>query len=1026
MKLILENWRNFIRSQNRISAREKKRKLLSEISSVSAQDVNDWFENDYSKLSFGKMFNDKLRYSYPLQTEDQGYLEEVTEHLRKAGWAVPEDEDDARWEARSFQTKTVKQKMRKLDTGEEYEVDVEVPDLKLERTVERTIPKGPRAGEIIRQKEVVNFAKAMEKSGVPQPLMQWWQRAQGMYTKDGNWAAIEDAINSGEKTEGLSVIMSRHPIDVLRMSDIGSINSCHSEGNSYFQCAVAEAKGHGPIAYLVKTDDLKELLRVKDPDEEIYGNDYDTMQGAESVEKPTHHNDISDLDDHEIFRDSQRGIKGISAQARVRLRRFRIDQASGQWRGSPGDEYQEEPEVDFGTEVAVPEIHTYGRHPAGFVRAVNKEAWERQKEHFTRADGSYEFPEQSELTFTGGSYSDTHNLGSLLNKFFSIGSGQNVTEYGYGMETDHGDEQANVWDMWEAEIEEHNNRAGNELKHASFHSSLEDGGFDDAPYVMASGHLSISIPLTWEGAKDKGGGSIGTIKQVIKGKEIWVEDEGLSAIPETWADWQSARDLRDLLQSPSDASDVEWRITKGTETAWDLDVELEYNCEDCGNPDEVGGFLDWLKSDIDDKHDEILEAIRRELINNAFMRNSAYDNIVDEERTREREPGTTPRFKNFVSSGFGEFKKQQWESEARWHEDHDGVIEFKLSTHGPLFPGSESTAYWISTGIEFPVVLARDQYSITPVYSKKALVRAGLVQGSAMPGFEDKDHIDFGLASSTAEGAITRNLIGLEKEAHEMISRQLHLELGDGWEPKVFSGMSDTNRAKIVFGFHDVRDSKKITGTRKNIGFNFKVEIRSVDSEKDLQATLEYIQFLDDHVDEIMNAIISGVHEVLEPRMKFARKEEQEYSDGTTAREIIKRIYRSNAGIANDSPAAQGRVKIAKWVADNWQTMNDDEKRVAINHYLIPIDNRSLSDPDTGSNLSTGFSGQRPPTPPHFSGYLPVGHREWAGTDYHDVELPSWAPEQDIEQGRGLGRMFENTRKPKRLLRIKFKGNLLK
>ena len=247
----------------------------------------------------------------------------------------------------------------------------------------------------------------------------------------------------------------------------------------------------------------------------------------------------------------------------------------------------------------------------------------------------------------------------------------------------------------------------------------------------------------------------------------------------------------------------------------------------------------------------------------------------------------------------------------------------------------------------------------------------------------------------------------------------MQLDLGDGWEPKVFSGTSDTNRAKIVFGFHDNRDTTEV-------GFNFTVEIRSIDSDFDLQATLNYVQFLDNHVDEIMGAVIGGVHEVLEPRIRAAKRKEQQYSDGTTAKELIRKIYQSNAGIVNDSPAAQGRIKIAKWVADNWHTMNDNEKRVSINNYLIPIDNRSLSDPDTGSNLDMPASGQRPLTPPHFSGYLPVGHRSWTGTNYNEIEIPTWEPEQDIDQGRGLGRVFESARKTGKLIKVKFKRKLLK
>ena len=59
-----------------------------------------------------------------------------------------------------------------------------------------------------------------------------------------------------------SIIITRHPIDVLRMSDFDNITSCHSPASrtsayqSYYKCAVAEAQGHGAVAYVVETEDL--------------------------------------------------------------------------------------------------------------------------------------------------------------------------------------------------------------------------------------------------------------------------------------------------------------------------------------------------------------------------------------------------------------------------------------------------------------------------------------------------------------------------------------------------------------------------------------------------------------------------------------------------------------------------------------------------------------------------------------------------------------------------------------------------
>ena len=46
------------------------------------------------------------------------------------------------------------------------------------------------------------------------------------------------------------------------MSDFDTITSCHSPASrqnayqSYYKCAVAEAQGHGAVAYVVETEDL--------------------------------------------------------------------------------------------------------------------------------------------------------------------------------------------------------------------------------------------------------------------------------------------------------------------------------------------------------------------------------------------------------------------------------------------------------------------------------------------------------------------------------------------------------------------------------------------------------------------------------------------------------------------------------------------------------------------------------------------------------------------------------------------------
>lgn len=90
--------------------------------------------------------------------------------------------------------------------------------------------------------------------------------------------------------QNLVIIYSRAPIDVLRMSDHGW-SSCHSPGNDYFHCALADAQENAGIAYLITPQDYE---KIKD-----------------------------NLQAHEIFYDADRGLTGeqyIKPLSRVRIR----------------------------------------------------------------------------------------------------------------------------------------------------------------------------------------------------------------------------------------------------------------------------------------------------------------------------------------------------------------------------------------------------------------------------------------------------------------------------------------------------------------------------------------------------------------------------------------------------------------------------------------------------------------------------------------------------------------------------------
>ncbi len=70
------------------------------------------------------------------------------------------------------------------------------------------------------------------------------------------WSRQKADLSNGEK---LSIIISRSPIDIVRMSDWYPLRSCHSPGDTYFSCAKEEAIDGGAIAFLVKTEDIANI-----------------------------------------------------------------------------------------------------------------------------------------------------------------------------------------------------------------------------------------------------------------------------------------------------------------------------------------------------------------------------------------------------------------------------------------------------------------------------------------------------------------------------------------------------------------------------------------------------------------------------------------------------------------------------------------------------------------------------------------------------------------------------------------------
>ena len=206
----------------------------------------------------------------------------------------------------------------------------------------------------------------------------------GEYWKK-NAGYIKKNINEID-SDKFSIIITRHPIDVLRMSDFDQITSCHSPASrsnayqSYYKCAVAEARGHGAVAYVVETEEL------------LAATDTGNINSAEQ-----------EIQEGEIFYDDKRPFTGdITPLSRVRVRHVRYYDTDTPKR------------YDDGQDVGMPEKRIYGADIPGIADTVTDWARSTQEEviqNMPREDGKVDL---NRFTIFGGSYEDTAGASGRL------------------------------------------------------------------------------------------------------------------------------------------------------------------------------------------------------------------------------------------------------------------------------------------------------------------------------------------------------------------------------------------------------------------------------------------------------------------------------------------------------------------------------------------------------------------------------------------------------------------------------------
>lgn len=365
-----------------------------------------------------------------------------------------------------------------------------------------------------------------------------------------------------------SVVLSRHPIDVLRMSDFRDIQSCHSEGNSYFRCAIAEAHGHGLVAYIVKSSDFARLS-------EELGEEYGEF-----------HNIDSGFQTDEIFADRDRSVRGITPISRVRARK-----------------YVKSPGKEGSYELAMPETRVYGKKIPYFVESVRDWLYESQITKILEKEGYQSEQELKEKKLDtkefrqhGGSYRDT-SPGQVFANFFQD-SDYHKLHYGYTVREPAEDEDYGI-DALEERLNqwlEDMNFLANRLDNVSVNSDYEVYG-DDEYYI----YTSLNFVIKEESLIDI----------LIEQEYIQDEEEVEFAFPDSAGTlgYRARRAFEDKIYEILDNYYIYGEINYDTYGARNGNHYFSVRPEDVHTEDEAINFVESVESDFDDEWDSFLEEV---------------------------------------------------------------------------------------------------------------------------------------------------------------------------------------------------------------------------------------------------------------------------------------------------------------------------------------------------------------------------------------------------------------------------------
>jgi hypothetical protein len=389
-----------------------------------------------------------------------------------------------------------------------------------------------------------------------------------------------------------SIIITRRPMDILRMSDFDLIESCHSlegarrEGGEYEYCALKSAKEGEILAFIVETQDLQE---------------------------------VDDLQEDEIFEDDERSVPGIEPVGRVRVRRFKK-----KYQSFSGNQY----------DLAVPERSTYGTDIPGFYEKVREWALETQKDKWEEAigeDGKISADYLRDFVMKGGHYRDTQPR-DMFGRLFAEYDGKESFQWASG-----GD--------WEGDESEEIEQVRGNQRPQELIEMAEDYEYrcDYTERNLSLDHSHVSYQIVnqeweeWNNDTDPYEGEENEPRVRMDGSmtlEVDLDGPDADEFPMNWSEKHAiARDVMGNMNFSNEIADYDIQENSVGEVEFRVEFEIGYI-----DPSPTGfeEFCSGVQND-DEEYEKHVAAFRAKLVELGFAKPSRIDKLRAQIESKEIE-----------------------------------------------------------------------------------------------------------------------------------------------------------------------------------------------------------------------------------------------------------------------------------------------------------------------------------------------------------------------------------------------------